>query len=736
MYSNYDLMVEEQQKRHDHLMQQPSTNRFLFYFQHGSHWFQDLAMHKNRDETLQSTVTAAKDEIQRLHDKVRKQHAINQQLMQQLHQSKTNETPSEAQTKASVSERKQSWVRRKLHPDQDMSNDDNDPLSSEYEWQPSNEEILYTFATLAPKDAVRLLGRLIERSAELQLPQLGETFAIGVDILDEKERRNFLRDFFRYVPSDELQEALRDRDEYNDSKRWGNLISELKDALNLDDNTNMKVGESQLHSDEARITAKIHAMVELLEDIAVEVSFLDETRMGLSPDLMSKLTAYETPTKRIEKARELMARAKNSANMKLAESPSDEKIPQCGCHCGKHRLVHEDDDKSHMPDESEDDQKLQLKPRRKAGRRKNAVNFGSRMSLHRNSSLAARLFPLAEVCHLITSIIHLKFSRDLADASLITTNASTSSSGWLDDRWAYLRPSLKPVTFKTLVKDYLVRKYGIKSIAVMHTMQLERSLVHYSALHQHIRCDLFAWFFGVDKLRLTSKDFAFRFFQQLLKNLLRGFIKKPTTGTIASSSITAGLPYASMVALWTEYIGDGEVISPGQAGPNPSLMRFLTPAHAMDACNLSFPVKMKEAAEFTSYQEKLYRLGLQKDQLELESFFRSTMDVWQSIFDRMLSQVVANTTQGLASNGSSSNRETTTAAATEVSMSEMLDDAQFARCLEANSMELTTGERLQLFDLLTQQERDDDTRVSVKTVVVFLLSASLRQDAAMATATS
>lgn len=731
MYSNYDSMVKEQKKRDDHLLQQASANRFLFYFQHGSHWFQDLAMHKNRDETLQSTVTAAKDEIQRLHDKVRKQHVINQQLMQQLHQLKPNETPSQAQFTTSVSGRKQSRVRRNLHPDQDLTNDDNDLLSSEYEWQPSNEEILYTFASLAPKDAVRLLGRLIERSAELQLPQLGETFAIGVDILEDKERRNFLRDFFRYVPSDELQEALCDRDEYNDSKRWENLIGELKDALNLDDTTYVKVGESQLHSDEARITAKIHAMVELLEDISAEVSFLDETRMVLSPDLMRKLTAYETPTKRIEKARELMARAKNSANTTLVESSSDEKIAQCGCYCGKHRLIHEDDDKSLMPNESEDDQKLQLKSRRKAGRRKNAVNFGSRVSLHRNSSLAARLFPLAEVCHLITSIIHLKFSRDLADASLIT-NASTSS-GWLDDRWEYLRHSLKPVTFKTLVKDYLVRKYGIKSIAVMHTMQLERSLVHYSAFHQHIRCDLFSWFIGVDKLRLASKDFAFRFFQQLLKNLLRGFIKKPTTGTVISNSATAGPPYSSMIALWTEYIGDGEVISPGQVGPNSSLIRFLTPAHAMDACNLSFPVKMKEAAEFTSYQEKLYRLGMQKDQLELESFFRSTMDVWQSIFDSMSSQVVANITQGLASNGSGNGEA---AAATDFSMSEMLDDAQFARCLAANAMELTTGERLQLFDLLTQQERDDDTRVSVKTVVLFLLSVLLRQDTATAKATT
>lgn len=304
-----------------------------------------------------------------------------------------------------------------------------------------------------------------------------------------------------------------------------------------------------------------------------------------------------------------------------------------------------------------------------------------------------------------------------------------------DDRWAFLCHAPRP-NFKTLARDFLTRKYGIKSIAVMHSLQLERSLAHYAALQNHTRCDLFAWFFGADRLpsRLASKDYAFRFFQRLVKTLIKLLASKkpqltpssatssvvgsvsmaisPLTPTQSSLATTnpprsgAPLSYSSLVSIWTESIGDDESLSPSSADA-----KSLPPAVAIETCRLVFPRSMQdEHPAFGALLERFYRVGLDKKPVELEGFLRRVMDAWQAAFEAIASKI----------------SET-------IQQAKRLDFEGFGQCLAGNGLELTGGERLELFDLLTSDsdgnDEEDDAGgglaavVAKKRVVHFLLEA-------------
>ncbi|POM65433.1 Hypothetical protein PHPALM_18855 [Phytophthora palmivora] len=262
-----------------------------------------------------------------------------------------------------------------------------------------------------------------------------------------------------------------------------------------------------------------------------------------------------------------------------------------------------------------------------------------------------------------------------------------------DDRFEFLKQDASSRTFKTLAKDYLTRKYGIKSIAVMHTMQLERSLLHYSTKDNHVRCELFSWFFGADKTRVESKDHAFTFFQKLVKCILNLYsTKKALRNSITSisspiSPLPQPLAYSALITLWTECIGDGE----------PTNLRNIPVALALETCKQSFPLAMQRSNHFILLREKLYRSSSDQKTIELEEFFRMAMSAWQVVFDAQMQEV-------------SKTIETTG----------VLDADGFARCLIANGLEFTTGERYELFDLLI---KDDESVIQSKRMAQLVMEA-------------
>ncbi|KAF1323040.1 hypothetical protein FI667_g10821, partial [Globisporangium splendens] len=73
MHSNFDDLQQcwtrEQQKGMlQYYSLSSSSNRFLFYFEHGQHWFHALAEQQHAIESLKLTTAASKAECQRLHE--------------------------------------------------------------------------------------------------------------------------------------------------------------------------------------------------------------------------------------------------------------------------------------------------------------------------------------------------------------------------------------------------------------------------------------------------------------------------------------------------------------------------------------------------------------------------------------------------------------------------------------------------------------------------------------------
>jgi hypothetical protein len=233
-------------------------------------------------------------------------------------------------------------------------------------------------------------------------------------------------------------------------------------------------------------------------------------------------------------------------------------------------------------------------------------------------------------------------------------------------------------------------------------MQLERSLLHYTAKDNHVRCELFSWFFGADKARVQSKDYAFSFFQKLVKSILSLYAAKKAPRSNSITSLTTPmspqpqpLAYSALITTWTECVGDGEPTNP----------RSIPATLALDTCKQIFPPGMQKSSHFALFREKMYRSSLEQKAIELEEFFRGAMAAWQLAFDAQVQE-----------------------ASRSIEAAGVLDQDGFARCLVANGLEFTTGERYELFDLLT--EGADDSVVPTKKMVQLLVEAKHLRPAA------
>lgn len=751
VYSNFDELSHK-------LTEARQRNRFRVYFEHGRLWFQAHAGEKQANHLLKAAGATDRDEIERLNDALQEQRSarlvekMQDRVKMATRPKPTRENEPSRHDAEMICHTALPMLTHLLLHTEHNRNDISDSLSDrDGSFQSFVREMVRVFSGLSANQALVLLRALLDSStSDRDHSPLAEVLAIAVDALDEPARREFLREYFTFVASDELQDALLERDEKNDAKQLDGFLDELLDCLGVD----MSSENSTFHSSQARIAKSVLDRTELLQELAAEFCFLDdETAARVLPEnLRRRLKAFETPDRRMKKAQQLMASA--SALGKDTVTPDRLAASECKCVCGEHRLVgiHErivaDDESANKPeskvqnDSENDERPKRRKSRRQSnGRRKNGINFGNALSTGRGS-VSLRIFPLSEVCRLLTSIIHLQFSRDAVDeaSGAISSAGNTGGVSLLsadDDRWSFLRRPPRP-SFKTLARDFLVRKYGIKSIAVMHSLQLERSLAHYAALLGHARCELFAWFLGADRspTRLASRDYAFRFFQRLLKTLLKLLAaKKPaaTSSSIStnisllaassslappstgSSSTARVLSYSLQVGIWTESIGDGETGGANSSSSsNATEAKTLPSSMAIEACRSVFPKSMQEQGTFATLLERFYRAGLDKKPVELESFFRSVMDLWQVAFEALMGTI------------EDSIRE-----------AKQLDFDGFSRTLETNGLELTSGERLELFDLLTGESgtfgNEDDGvdggvgMVPKKKLVHYLLEAKYLQ---------
>ncbi|KAG7388096.1 hypothetical protein PHYPSEUDO_013056 [Phytophthora pseudosyringae] len=694
VYSNFTDL-----QHHVELEEQPQIHRSALFFEHGKPWFQEMMLQKMRCKSFQTSADASTSEVQLLQEMLQEARSANSTAMA---------TAAAAAAAAAAATLRAPSRRDKL--------DDYyiPPVLrlGDLSLESLSDEVLQAFSNVSDADARHLLTLLMENAVEREIAKLPDMLAETVGQMKGQDRRKFLRECFDYVTASELQDALHERDELNDDKRYQALVDDLHELLPLqpqeagvDTKHNPSATVALFHSEEARIGKRVHELVELVEDVATEVALFKLKHKALFPEpLLERLRRYECPVKRLQKAHELMQR-------QHAQDTDEAENPQCKCVCG--RLIDADEGRkeeaiAEAPLGNEDEDAKKQTPRRKStlkrplsapsGRRKNAISFNTRFGSPRKSSAFIHVFPLAEVCHLLSAILHLQFSRDAAEP-LSARGGEAVSALLFDDRFEFLKQDASSRTFKTLAKDYLMRKYGIKSIAVMHTMQLERSLLHYTDRDKHVRCELFSWFFGADKSRAQSKDYAFAFFQKLVKCILTLCSVKKTPRSSSITSISSPKPpqpqplaYSALITTWTEYIGDGEPTNP----------RSILVTLALETCKQVFPPAMQRNSHLTIFRDKLYRHSLEQKTIELEEFLHGAMAAWQFVFDAQMQE-----------------------ASKSIDTAGILDAEGFTRCLAANGLEFTTGERYELFDLLTQ-EGDENVIPSKKMAQLIMEAKYLR----------
>lgn len=327
MYANFDQLAKIQDEY-------TSKNRFLVFFQHGRLWFQALAGEQQLNHSLQASDTTQRDEIERLTDALQEQKAAHlvEKMQDRVKRAVRSKEPtredhhaSNLQEEAACHSALPLLTRLLLHGGSDSADDV--LATNDGSFQEFVREMARVFSSLNDAHALRLLRALLDSAnADRDHKPLAELLAIAVDALDEPARREFLREYFAFVASDELQDALRERDESNDAKRLASFVDELFDSLGLDPSTSTtSSGSTTFHSDQARVIKSVLDRTELLQEIAAEFCFLDDETgvRALPEDLRRRLRAFETPARRILKAQQLMASSSSAIpSSKETSSPS------------------------------------------------------------------------------------------------------------------------------------------------------------------------------------------------------------------------------------------------------------------------------------------------------------------------------------------------------------------------------------------------------------------------------
>ncbi|RHY77074.1 hypothetical protein DYB38_009306, partial [Aphanomyces astaci] len=217
---------------------------------------------------------------------------------------------------------------------------------------------------------------------------------------------------------------------------------------------------------------------------------------------------------------------------------------------------------------------------------------------------AARVMPLADVCSAISSLLCEKLWQEANDRSKLT-----------------LRP---------FMRQYFIRVYGLKSLAMAHISSFKHSL----AINQHEnrRASLFYWFLGCDESRKFSADYAFEFFKSVVKHVLVVHNKAPVKPFLVQTTPDVMTSLESIQYAWTDLLGDGCVLDdvPDNNLNSSTKKRLVTLAKAIEVTKLSFYDGNDREATVSLFLDDL------KDRVNpigMEDFLSGIMDCWLKLFE-------------------------------------------------------------------------------------------------------
>ncbi|KDO17133.1 hypothetical protein SPRG_17357 [Saprolegnia parasitica CBS 223.65] len=218
-------------------------------------------------------------------------------------------------------------------------------------------------------------------------------------------------------------------------------------------------------------------------------------------------------------------------------------------------------DKDEDEDDDEDDDVDELKPAKKI-----ASKNQKRRSTVSRASFRSRTMPLYDVCTTISALVCEKLMQDANDKSL----------------------QLQPL--KVFTRQYFIRVYGLKSLALSHIASFRTALqVH---CKENPRVGLFHWFLGLDEARSMSAELGFAFFKSLIKHVIYTMtkVKSASMNQVESAPITT---LESLMYAWNDLIGDGYSSKDSTAKDAPTgtfrdKKRLIPVPKALEVCKVAF----------------------------------------------------------------------------------------------------------------------------------------------------
>ncbi|ETV69499.1 hypothetical protein, variant [Aphanomyces astaci] len=441
----------------------------------------------------------------------------------------------------------------RLHSVKDISSNDEDLV---------NELQIKDFMDyMAPDDIAHMLLRVLDDKTMIS------TLTSLVDAMNEDQRMEFYASYQRCMSADELylfisREMSEKKFVSHQSSNNARLsraksvmhptdgfVDKLRRLLAIDHIPPPPQKDLVFTPDEEHVLVTVAALMEHCQDIRNELS---------SCSLQDVIPIHSSVRNVLEKLLQYGDTSKESmvsggSQLQLNSQPND--------NVDNNKPSPQDPENDDDLDDDEEDEfdvsgraKKKSSVRRKLRKRKGAISPVR--------AKAARVMPLADVCSAISSLLCEKLWQEANDRSKLT-----------------LRP---------FMRQYFIRVYGLKSLAMAHISSFKHSL----AINQHEnrRASLFYWFLGCDESRKFSADYAFEFFKSVVKHVLVVHNKAPVKPFLVQTTPDVMTSLESIQYAWTDLLGDGCVLDdvPDNNLNSSTKKRLVTLAKAIEVTKLSF----------------------------------------------------------------------------------------------------------------------------------------------------
>ncbi|OQS04527.1 hypothetical protein THRCLA_03247 [Thraustotheca clavata] len=570
IFKNYDSFDQEA----------IDLNPFLYYYQQATTYYDEAIDKALECDRLQEEASKLVEKLDNYHTK--QKHAVSSRVIDRfrtsMHHLKHNTvTPHEEEARTPVAEPR----------------------------LPTESQIKDYFALLNPETLASTLHRIL---SEANMPSIVQTLVHLVDELDPDQRQVFYRAYQKCMTAEELfnfiaQEINKNNPYIRDvtlrltKKNTLPMLSEFVKSLRKHLLLDSKPAPQLQPSSSSTFTAEESQILVTIESFMTRLNSLKENIGQLS--LLEIIPRHGQVRLSVAKLLELLVILEGGDPNSVMESieqddgeQTQDDIPREG----------EDDD---FDEEETQDGIDEKKCRKKMTRKKTKKRRSTILA-----KLKSRTMPLYDVCTTISSLICEKLIQDANDKSL------------------------QSQPLKVFTRQYFIRVYGLKSLALSHIASFRTALnMNYK---ENPRVNLFYWFIGMDDNKTLSAELGFDFFKSLIKNIIYTMtkVKSATVNQMESPSMTT---IESLIYSWNDLIGDGYTgkdVALAATTTFKDKKRIIPVLKALEACKLSFVNVFEKDSAVLTYVDDLKNCG--QTTLLMEDFIMQVMDVWSNVFDRLV----------------------------------------------------------------------------------------------------